>query len=232
MGTLLFFIFLVLGDGATIEISGKVMGLEVGAGKTFSGAVASKALGAPSGPHTQGARVVLDGFQEVYASSIDGGFKFSDVTPGLHTVEAFQRDLVFMQHKVLVPEEEGKDVVVQRFLYPGAPELVSKLPLEIHPVTLVQYFEDRPPSAVWGLLMNPMVWMAGLFGLLMLFVRSIPLPLGCCLFQLTHNALTHIRSHLSLTPRAPFRCMKGVDPEELKKQQEEQAEALGGCAVM
>lgn len=142
------------------RIYGKVVGTDGGgstpANHVFPGQTSSLALGGVAGPHTHGARVVLDGHREVYASSLDGGFSFSDVPPGLHNVEVFHRDYVFSTHKVLV--EEGKEPLVQRFLYPGAPQLDSKLPLEIFPVTLVQHFEDRPPSAMWGMLQSPMVW--------------------------------------------------------------------------
>ena len=174
--TLLLSVGVYLVDCA-VDIHGKVFTAEGDAGRVMSGAVASRALGAVSGPHTQGARVVLNGFQEVYASSIDGSFSFVDVHPGVHTVEVFQRDFVYMQHKVHVPED-GTDVVVQRYLYPGAPELVAKLPLEIHPVTLVQHFEDRPPSAIWGMVMNPFVLLGLLMMLMMLCVNIDSLRLG------------------------------------------------------
>jgi hypothetical protein len=160
--------FLVLLSAVVVDsvtISGKVVGTDGGGSAppnhVFPGQTSSLALGGVAGPHTHGSRVVLDGHREVYASSLDGGFSFSDVAPGLHSVEVFHRDFVFATHKVVV--EEGKEPLVQRFLYPGAPQLDSKLPLEVFPVTLVQHFEDRPPSAMWGMLQSPMVWI----GLLM-----------------------------------------------------------------
>jgi hypothetical protein len=120
--------------------------------------------------------VVLDGgAREVYASALDGSFAFEGVAPGAHTVEVFHRDVLYPTCRVVVPpagEARSADAV-GRFPYPGALRLEARLPLDVAPVALPQWFEERPPSSLWGLARSPMVWMGGVMLLLMFMMKGI-----------------------------------------------------------
>jgi hypothetical protein len=140
------------------------------------GARAAAALGAPPSGLDRGARVVLDGgAREAFASALDGSFAFEGVAPGEHTVEVFHRDVLYPSFRVLVPPrgaERAADAV-GRYPYPGALRLEARLPLEVAPVALPQWFEERPPSSLWGLARSPMVWMGGVMLVLMVMMRGI-----------------------------------------------------------
>lgn len=141
-----------------------------------AGARAAAALGAPASGQDASARVVLDGgAREVYASALDGSFAFEGVAPGAHTVEVFHRDVLYPTFRVVVPaagEARSADAV-GRFPYPGALRLEARLPLDVAPVALPQWFEERPPSSLWGLARSPMVWMGGVMLLLMFMMKGI-----------------------------------------------------------
>jgi hypothetical protein len=198
---------LLLSAASALDITGRIV-LPLPSVRSPSSAAASSGLSFPQeDAHTL--RAVLDGgVATALVSPVDGTFSFPGVGAGLHSVEVFHADFLFPRFTVSV---EGGEAVVAEYRYPGAPRLAGRLPLEVAPVAQAPHWEERPPSQVWAMLRSPMV----LLGLVMLgLMACVGAPARCA----------HTPQHAHAHRAPPRRLTKNmVDPEEMKKIQEEQA---------
>ncbi len=125
----------------------------------------------------RGARVLLDGGERFVTVASDGAFRFSDVSPGVHTLEIVDGRAVYPTYRVQVPSEAGSPLAVLEYKYPGAPKWPSRHPILAAPVAAPSYFDPvatfDPLAMLWR---NPMMAIMGGLMLLVLLMQALVSP--------------------------------------------------------
>lgn len=111
----------------------------------------------PRGGHKfVGARVLLNGGEQVALVRADGSFRFGHVAAGRsYTVDVAMIDFDFPTLRVDVSAKAGQRGRVSAVQLPTNQRVA--VPLVLKPVAQAQYFQQREPVNVFGMLKNPMV---------------------------------------------------------------------------
>jgi len=109
-----------------------------------------------SGQKFVGARVLLNGGEQVALVRADGSFRFGRVAAGRsYTVDVAMIDFEFPTLRVDVSAKAGQRGRVSAVQLPTNQRVA--VPLVLKPVAQAQYFQQREPVNVFGMLKNPMV---------------------------------------------------------------------------
>lgn len=101
-------------------------------------------------------RVIMDGGERAVTTRRDGSFVLFNVSAGVHLLELQAPVLVYPTAKVQVPDD-GSEIKVLEYKYPGAPRMMVAHPLELRPVARAIVYEEKPQSSALSFLMSPMV---------------------------------------------------------------------------
>lgn len=101
-------------------------------------------------------RIIMDGGERAALTRRDGSFVLYNVSAGVHLLELQAPALVYPTAKVQVPED-GSEIKVLEYKYPGAPRMMISHPLELRPVARALVYEDKQQSSALSFLMSPMV---------------------------------------------------------------------------